>query len=331
MRIKKQITLVDVAKEAGVSISAVSKALLNGGGKTTKISDATREKIVQAAKKLNYRPNESARMLTGGKSNYIGILFSNPEERYYADLTSKLADLLAEQGYMPLLSYWRTNDNFSHAYDAVVGYRPAGIISCHRDHDYPVPIPTVVYASDPHSVLDTFISPNHHYPRVAADYLFELGHRKIGIAGIFPELTDAILARLAELGVVNKPEWNSPGPSGYRVGQKAAEQLLRLPRKQWPTAMLCRNDLVAIGLMGELHLHGVEVPRDMSVIGANDIEEAKHVIPHLTTISFSADATARKLIAMLFRRMEKPDAPRKDFQHHGELIIRNSCMEPCKR
>lgn len=315
---KTHVTLADVAERAGVSRSAASKALLGGGGKTTKISDATKQKILAAAEELHYSPNSTAQFLRSGKSTLIGLLLTGTQDRFYNQLMTELAEELLKYGYTTIASFFHDVPGLEQAYETILRYRPAGIISCHADFQYSGQIPTVIFG-DRNEHLDSLYYDVMERYTLILDYLESLGIRNAATAGSMPRL----LPLLKQRNILCRKEWQFNGLGQYATGVEAARQLLK--SKELPEVVIAINDVVAISLLAELQANGIRVPQDISVIGCDNIEESKHVTPRLTTIYADIKTLAVKLAAMLMERIHSAEAPVRNEKIDYDLMERKSC------
>ncbi len=327
----KHPTLSDVARAAGVSVSAASKALSNGGGATTKISAGTKARIVAVATALKYRPNEVARVMHHGCSKLVGLLFPSIAEPFYVEVLGHLHDLLAARGFLAVSSSWRTDSGFLSAYDAVMRYRPAGIISCHFECEYSRGTPTVLYSSEEYPGLDTVMFSDGSHRLEAVRYLAGLGHVRIGSL-CSGQSTGAgapsVLSMVTAIGLPAVPGWHRRCLNSYASAAAAAAELIALPPERRPTAVICFNDQAAIGFIGTCQSHGLRVPEDISVVGSDDLAVSRHLSPALTTFDLQAPEVAARLVELLFQRIQAPEEPVRTCRIQPIFAIRSSCAAP---
>lgn len=326
----KHPTLSDVAQAAGVSVSAASKALSNGGGTTTKISAGTKERILAAAGALKYRPNDVARVMHHGRSKLVGLLFPSIAEPFYVEVLGHLHDLLTERGFLAVSSSWRTNSGFLSAYDAVMRYRPAGIITCHHECEYTRETPTVLYSPEEYPGLDTVLFSDGSHRLEAVRYLAGLGHVRIGSlsSGQSGAGSPSVLSMVTAVGLPVDPGWHRRCLNSYASAAAAAAALIALPPERRPTAVICFNDQAAIGFIGTCQSHGLRVPEDISVVGSDDLAVSRHLCPALTTFDLQASEVAARLVQLLFQRIRTPDEPVRTCRIQPVFVIRSSCSEP---
>jgi LacI family transcriptional regulator len=171
----------------------------------------------------------------------------------------------------------------------------------------------------------------------AAQHLMMLGHTRIGFAANFNSALDICVARrrgvelaLHEAGYSLRPEWSIVSPPGQEMdgGYHAMHALLAHPLAERPTAMVCFNDAIAVGVEHAIHAAGLHVPEDISVIGFDDISIAAHASPPLTTISQPKYRIGMMAVQMLRKMMRDPDALGDSIQTESPLVVRES-TGPC--
>ena len=286
----------DVAVRAGVSVTTVSH-VLNG---TRAVAQATRERVLAAAHELNYYKNSSARLLARGRSDCYGLLISDIENPFFPELIKSFEIACLESGMEVLLA--TTNYDTAQARKAVgrmIESKVSGVAVMTSQLDREL-IEELVTNGTPMVRLDGG-KPGHGRSTVSMDYvpgsrravrhLASLGHRRLGfISGPLDRVSavsfrDAILRAASEAGLP-KPRLiesqSTPDSGGAAVREWMA-------RGELPTAILCGNDLCALGVMGAIFEAGLQVPADVSVIGADDILFARFSHPPLTTIRFPRD------------------------------------------
>ena len=165
------------------------------------------------------------------------------------------------------------------------------------------------------------------------DYLLSLGHRRCALLG--GESGDALpLSREAGFDAFLKQRpsrmWGMRVPEQCTPegGRRAMARVLAMPRPDWPTAVICANDLVALGAVREAKRQGVPVPRHMSVMGCDNTYLAEYMEPALTTVNINAPGIGRAAVERLARQAETGEAA-EDLIIQGELVVRSSCA-PCE-
>jgi len=316
---RARVNLLDVARHAGVSPATVSRVVNN----SAPVSDVIRERVIHSADILGYEiiPHRAGSAVSARSVAVIVRDLLNP---FYPELIRGI-DLEARQDDTALILYDTAEDTqpeehmlrmvTSHALDGVIiaGSRFATdnlLAYCKR---YAIPM-VVINRSTP-SCADVacirvdFEKATYH----AAKHLLSLGHQRIGfLSG--PEATEMVLARrmglenaLKESGLELKPAWLAGGFPNVAGGFQAMSALLALPEEERPTAVQAYNDLMALGALQAIHAHHLSVPRDISIVGFDDIAPAAHANPPLTTIeqpkSYMGSLAMRTLRELMDRRI----------------------------
>lgn len=332
-------TIIDVARESGVSYSTVSRALTGYAF----VKPSTRDKVLRAAEKLGYVPNQQARSLAGGRSNLIGVLVPNLGNGYISEIIRGVDEQLAESNYNLILYTTHRHRGKESSYVATIMNGAAdGLLLV-------VPLTSTTY-------LDTLRKQNFPYVLIdqldrqdksaivratnwqgaydATSYLIQLGHRRIGIITGLMELTsaterlDGYRAALNDHQVPILDELISEGDFWERGGYRAAQKLLDLP--QLPTAIFASNDLSAFGAMEAIRERGLRIPEDISIVGFDDIPQAPYTYPRLTTVHQPLNQMGRTAVTMLLDLIENPGAGNQQITVTTRLIIRDSCQPPLK-
>lgn len=335
--IRKAAKLADVAHLARVSTATVSRALTQ----PEMVKPATAARIRQAVQALGYVAHGAARALASRRTHTIGAVIPTLDNAIFANTAHALQKTLYQAGYTLLLA--------SHEFDPEVETRVTGAL-IERGVDGLVLLgtthpPSVLRMLDTHQVphvLTWALDPSGRHPCVGFDnraaavrvthHLLELGHREFAmISGITAGneraaerregVTQALAARgitLAPGRVVEKPYTLSAGREGLREIMRGAQR---------PTAVICGNDVLAIGAQAECQATGLSVPHDISVTGFDDQEMAAVVTPALTTVHFpTAELGTYAAQHLLSRLAGKPFEMRTELP--VELIVRGSTAPP---
>ena len=330
-------TIYDVAREAGVSYSTVSRTLT--GYEFVKVS--TREKVLRAAEKLGYVPNQQARSLAGGRSNMIGVLVPALNNSYITEILRGIDEELSNSDYNLLLYTTHRRHGKESTYAAtitnsgaeglllVVPLIPASYLSALRDQDFPY---VLIDQSDPTAESATVNTTNWQGAYEATAYLIALGHRRIGFVGGLAGLNSAAerLRGYRDALVAHDIPLESAlivdGGFTEQGGFDAAQKLLALP--DLPGAIFASNDLSATGVIEATRQRGLRVPQDISVIGFDDIPQASLIYPKLTTVRQPLDQMGREAVALLLEQIEQPGGEKRQVMLETTLIIRESCAPP---
>jgi len=344
----KPPTLVDVARAAGVSQATVSRVLAGLGGARIDTAD----RIHDAAEALGYRPSGIARSLRVNSSRTIGIIVTDIENPFYARLVHAIEGVSHQEGFAALLCNANYDVTSVHSYMNVLEERRVDgvIISVAKldikstpwlaEHRLPI-----VLVDSPATGLraPAIAADNRLGGRLAIDHLLGLGHERIG--HIMPsKVIHAARERLA--GANDGLRWAGvPTPLSIvevnrydlAAGTKAMTTLLK--KSPDITAVFVYNDLMAIGAMDAIHRAGMSIPRDISIVGFDDIPNAEYCHPPLTTIRQSVEAMGRWAFRQLRNEMvaaagegaelDLADDARSQFHKSPvELVVRASTAPP---
>ena len=294
----KRYTIKDIAEQSGVSLSTVSLVLNDN----PRISQTTRDRVLETIERLGYQPNRMARALAWRHTRTLGILVPQLKHAfadvYFGEIVSGIYDRASKLGYKILLEVARTefiqNREYLQLYDQkfVDGILFIGANARHTfvsemgDGSRPFMLVNNYYKD---SDLNYVVSNYRYGAWQATQHLVRLGHRRIGfISGGLGEIQtskdvfESFKEVLQERGLEFTPEMTMDGWLTEEGGMKAAEQLLR--QNPDMTALFALNDKMALGAMKKLAELGLRVPQDVAVIGFDDIPQASYSIPSLTTV-----------------------------------------------
>ena len=327
-------TIVDVARLAGVSKSTVSLVL----GGSSLVADATRERVTEAMAELGYIYHRGAATLRGAKSGVLGMVINDLSNPFYVELAIGIEQACQGARFIPFLA--NSAEDPVRQQEVIRSMREHGaaglvvapaINSALRDMKPLVAgLPVVQVMRRLPGLKASLVAPeNREGARKATAYLVENGHRRVAFVGGSGSLSvrDERLAgyRLAleEVGIPYDEALVVESTTNYAGGGAAAARLLILPERA--TAALCFNDVVAIGLIRSLTEAGVSVGRDFAVIGFDDIEEAKHTLPALTSVAVNARNLGSRAAQLLMRQIASGNFEPETVLCSTSLIIRSSC------
>jgi DNA-binding LacI/PurR family transcriptional regulator len=328
------VSALQVAKQAGVSRSAVSRAFTPGAS----VSAKKREKILAAAEALGYQVNDLARGLLARKSRLVGLVVTNPELGYRSHLVAALTKALIHRGSVPIvINTGRTEEELTAAQKTLFGYRaeatiilsgspPSSFVELARRNGQPL----IVLGRSETGADDVNID-NEGAGRAAARFFLDNGLSKLAFAATAVR-TPTTIER--EFGFRDEAEKNGAvvlsgngDNSDYQGGQEAARQLFNADVR--PEAVFCVNDLVAFGLIDYVrHNTSLRIPDDLSVIGFDDIPEAAWDAYDLTTFRQDASIMAQHAVSLLERREADPDRPPAHERLATHLVLRGSARLP---
>lgn len=306
--------LKDVARTAGVSTATVSHVINN----TKYVSDATREKVVRAIKQCNYYTNAHARTLASGRSNIIGLLVSDISNPFFPELVKSIEDAAFECGYNVILV--NTNYDAGRAADYVrrlIELNVAGVALMTTEFDSQL-IDELAARKVP-VVLHNVGTTGDHMSDVLVDYasgideavhhLVSLGHTRIAHIAGPSRFRSATIRQEAFLDSFKRylPDAERPaiyeGDFKFAGGRAAAARIIE--KRPMPTAVVVANDLMALGAMQQFRQAGLEIPRDISIVGFDDITFAALAEPPLTTICSPRAEIGRKAIEALMSTIKR--------------------------
>lgn len=327
-------TLEMVAKEAGVSMATVSR-IING---TAKVSTERKHAVEAAIAKLKFRPNAAARGLALGKSSTIGVITQAIDSPFYGEGVRGIEDYLQQRGYAALFmsGNWNEEDE-TRCMSELLSRRVDGIIIFSgrlEDRElamYAKQVPIVVSGRnlDAPGIFSLQVD-DEQGAMLATQHLIELGHQRIAfIAGILdhPDAAERFKGyrrALANAGIAHDPKLVAPGDFHEEGGVDATLRLLNSGSKF--TALFCVNDQTAYGACLALYRSGLSVPRDVSVVGFDDLHSSSYRVPPLTTVRQSirvlGESSGAAMLQMLQKQRPNVSLPR------VELIVRESTAAP---
>jgi len=334
-----RVTLKDVAAHAGVSYQTVSKVLNN----RAQVTPETRERIWQAVRELNYRPNISARNLRTQASNLIGYAWHYmPDEFIHPVLDAfvhSVAHAAEDRGFHILTflaDHGPTSADVYHelfSRNQVAGFLLADTVR--NDSrvemllDKGIPFVTFGRANDDWDFHWVDVDGEHGMYCVV-QHLLQRGHRCIGFI-TWPEGSQSGSYReagyrraLQESGIEVRKEWIVRGENSAELGQRGVQQLMQLPVASRPTAVVCVSDLIAMGALNGAAGAGIEVGKDLAITGFDDVSLVQYTQPPLTSVRQPIAAVGEQVIDLLLRQIHGGEINQKGILLKPELIIRAS-------
>jgi LacI family transcriptional regulator len=337
-------SIVEVARLANVSITTASRVL---SGSSYPVSQEKRSRVMAAAARLNYSPSALAKAMVTGDTRIVGVIIGDATDPYFATIVRGVEDAAREHGYLVIVCNSDRNPEVEISYLKTLNdYRVDGIIFAGGGLDDPKYIEAVtiilqafqergsVCVSLARQHLPSFAVrvDNRQIVRDAVSYLVDLGHTRIAyVSG--PGLLTTTRSRLQgyqqaveEFGIDRDAGLIIGGDYTYQAGQRAANEIHNMAKK--PSAILASNDLMAVGCLVGLKELGYQIPKDVSVIGIDDIAFAQFVDPPLTTVCVPMYELGKigmeHLIAL--RKGEKPELEMVILPH--QIVVRKSTSEP---
>lgn len=326
---RKPPTQKQIAERLGVSQALVSRAL---SGRATEIgaSAATVEQIRLMAAEMNYQPNATALALLGAPTRTIGVVVKNFDDPYFGQLIGTLQALARENRYSLLLTGGDERDISAlrkHSVDGVIlvggDFRPSGM---DRFAEAGTPMVQIGAETRPAHSIQVCMNEEAGIGELTA-YLARLGHRDFGFAGGGTEshrrrgkyFQNALRARNLPV----RDEWLLFHEGNVdEIADASAGVLQSLAQR--PTALLVAEDFLAVALLRKLAEAGIRVPRDISLVGIDDIQAAAQTIPPLTTLQ----QPMAKMVAAAFGALIRPAKAKALPPIKGKVVLRRSCAPP---
>ena len=332
----RKATITDVAGVANVSIQTVSAVINRKPG----ISDPTRDRVLLAIERLQYRPNGIASSLRAQKSHTVGVLIPTITNPFFPEFVRGAEDAASEKGYSIFLCNSDEDTEKEIQYLRLLQrHRVAGILVsyvCGPADSEPlltelashhVPIVSLGSAQPGQGIVSLRVNESE-ITSVAANHLLGLGHRRIGFItpppfkNIARMRIEGFKRAFLDADLPIRPEYLIDGGFELQDGIRGAEQLLSL--RYPPTAIVAANDLVAIGIISTLKRHGRRVPSDISVVGIDDIQMASLLDPPLTTVAQPIYEMGRQGMENILLRIQNPQLENSEIMFKTRLTIRQS-------
>lgn len=336
------ITIKDVAKQAGVSHSTVSRALHG----SSLISDETVERIRQIASEMGYFPSAAARSLKTNRSRALGVIVSNIDDPFFSEILQGIEEGAQERSYSLLMAASQRDPEREQAIVRDMRERQVdGLIICSASFSA-VQQRKLLEFGIPIVVVNNHAAEEYRYSiyhddmdgsRQVTRHLIELGHKKIAYLGnslsgrVTLDRLTGFRQELETAGLDIPDEYIYEVPGGNpEDGLAALSHFMELPER--PTALFCFNDMLAIGVLKGLQAAGIHVPEDFSVVGFDNIVFSAYTNPPLTTLDQPKryiGMEAARLILGLLDPVDGEKVPEQEIQKlKGKLLVRQSTAPP---
>ena len=328
-----------VAAMAKVSIATVSRTI-NG---SPAVSDRLSKRVWQAIEQLHYFPNTHARSLVSGRSRILGIIVENITNPFFPELIRSFEEIAVLHGYEILVSSSNSDPAIlTNCVRRMLERKVEGVAVLTFGEEEPVldqlvnrDVPMVLaqfHLDDPKA--STILLDYTTGIRAAVNHLAELGHTRIAFLAGPHKLHSAITREndfrtaMGEAGLPTQENCVIECNHTLKGGVAGFGQLQALSTR--PTAIVCSNDMTAIGVLRAAYMEGLRVPQDVSVIGLDDIDFAEFTLPPLTTIRLSRADLAKAAFEALRQQAEDPHNPnmQREFLVSTSLVIRGSTAAP---
>lgn len=315
----KHVTIKDIARLAGVSVTTVSRALNDA----PEINPETKERVLDICRQEGYRTNLLARSLISSRTHVIGVILPDIAEPFYAALALHIETCARQFGYQVMLCGIRSEDGDLNAlFDFLISQRVDGILltgavpgTRELLRRYQAAVPIVLLANcmsmDTAWECSSVCIDNYAGSRLAAQYLHGLGHQDVVYLGLRRDSFAHLLRHkgfvdtAGELGMQVSTIENPTGHSSIVAGLQLARELFLAPFRQ--TAIFAASDLLALGVLQAADELGVSIPEQVSLIGFDNIDYAALPKIRLTTISRRPEAVARSGVQVLMELINSED------------------------
>ncbi len=329
------VSIKDIARRAGVSHSTVSRALAD----SPLVNAKTKARIQTLAREMGYTPSTIARAMSTGRTGTIGLVVTSIADPFVSEVVRGIEETAQDLDYSVILC--NSTGDPGREIAAVRALRSkwvdAVIVTSSRVGSFyaklsEIQVPVVLINNQQAGSYGFSVRNDDRYGgQLAGEYLLSIGHRHIAyVAG--PEHATSSDLRLegcqqalARAGMAIPPSCIWSGNGVPESGERAVRHLLQCPAR--PTAIFCYNDMTAMGTLRALGDHGIRVPKDVSVLGYDDIPTAPYLAPPLTTIAQSK-YTLGQMAMQMTRDLIRKETNVRDIVVKPQLVVRDSCAPP---
>jgi DNA-binding LacI/PurR family transcriptional regulator len=325
----------DIAEATGVSQSTVSR-VLSGTPTAVPIAESTRQRVMETARQLGYRPNPLARGLRGAPTMLLGVVVRDITDPFFGGAIEAVSLEASQRGYNVVLGHAHQSADEAQALTGILEARHCDALLFLGDlRDRPglieelqaIRIPVVaLWHGSRESGIPTVSVDNRLGVAAMVDHLAGLGHEclaftgPLGRLGDITEREDAFVASVAGHTPVAGEGLRQDTTNTYAGGAEALHRLLDLPEP--PTAIVGATDVIAMGMLHAAHQRGLRVPDDISISGFDDIPEAAYCVPALTTVRMPTAAMVRAAVDLAIGGAKVEGGPHPVLE--PELVVRES-------
>jgi LacI family transcriptional regulator/LacI family repressor for deo operon, udp, cdd, tsx, nupC, and nupG len=329
-------SLKQVAIKAEVSTATVSRFLNNPDS----VKIETRLRIEKIIKQLNYRPSRVARRLRvkDGDKKMFGLIVPDIQNPFYVDVVKGVEDGAYSKDYAVLMCNFGQEEKRERMYLDIMQSESVDGLIVAPIHEKDPEVIKIVKAGLPVVCVDRGLSgidvdvilvDNKEGAYKAVDYLAKLGHKGIAyIGGLFQIPTsrhrrDGYIQALEDNGLKADESYIKFGDSKFESGKSFAKELLNL--KNPPTALFTGNNLITLGALDAIHSMGLNIPKDVAIIGFDDMPWSSSLNPALTAVSQPGYEIGKRAVELLIQRLEDPERPKVEITLKTKFIVRESC------
>lgn len=334
------IGIKEVAKEAGVSIATVSRALNNEGY----VSEDAYKKVVEAAKRLNYEPNYLAKSLLKQKTNIIGVVVSDISTSFFSKVLKSIENCASEKDYSIMICNIEEDLEKEKKYLSVFKRMCVdGIILTHEQMDEELlsqlttmsDIPMIACSCHLNGIPCASVNIDDYKAAYdAISYLYRLGHRKIAYFGaglhdftVGRQRYDGVKNSLTDKGCPMKEQYIQLSGLKIEHGYKMMKNLIRTCKDDLPTAIFAGSDDVAVGIMNCAFDFGYRIPEDFSILGFDNSEISASMRPAISTVHQPIEEIGYFSVNTLIDLIEKEERQYSSLVLPHKIIERDSCIK----
>jgi LacI family transcriptional regulator len=325
------MNLEQVARRAKVSTATVSRVLNNA----SVVKTTTRARVVKAIEELKYHPNLHARNLAGGKSRTVGVIVSNLENPFFFDIYKTMEADAHLRGYEVVMANtdYRA-EQLAASIRLMIGRRVAGLAAIVSEMapaiideltDSRIPVVFYDVGTPRPNITNIRVNYRRGIDKVI-DYLHSLGHRRLGFVGhhnMLGPINERMKAVLDAVARIPELEVRTAADADTLEGGRQATRGL-LSNGFNPTALICVNDIMAVGAMRELRERGLRVPQDISVTGFDNVKLSEFCYPALTTVHIPRDRIGHIICDCLLPKDDGPALTEQEIVIDPEFVLRES-------
>ncbi len=336
------ITIKDIAKKTGVSHSTVSRAL----GGNTLISEKTAKRIKKVAQEMGYQPSAAARSLKTNQTRVLGVIVNSIDDPFFSEILFGIEDAAQSAGYSLFIASSQYDQNREQKIvQTMMEQRTDGVIICSTSFSADkgrqllangFPVVVVNYKAEENFNFSIYHDDVNGCRQITR-HLIDLGHTKIAFLGNSRSgrtSMDRLIGYKQEMQkadlLINEDYIYEVEGSEPDLGAQGLHYFINLPHP--PTAIICFNDMVAIGVLHACKQEGIRVPEDISVTGFDNITFSAYTSPPLTTLDqpkYTIGKEAAQLILNLLNtKIEHVDQPQQEKILEGKLLVRQSTAKP---
>ncbi len=325
----------EVAKRAGVSIATVSRVLNNNG----KVNEATRSRILKAIKDLKYQPSRVAKRLRSKSvsSNLLGVLIPDIKNPFYVEVLEGIEEVAYKNNYALIMCNFGQDEKKEKLYLEILQSEGIDGLIAAPANENDAQLKKMVKDGLPvvcvdrglnETDVDVVLVDNEKGAFQAVDYLIQSGYKRIAYISGLPTIPSSRLREkgyrdaLAKNGIPFNSDLVKYGDSKHHSGIELCGELLDLPNP--PDAVFTGNNLITLGALEVIHQRGLNIPKDIAIVGFDDMYWSNSLNPPLTAVRQPANEIGRRAGELLIQRINDSGRPRIQMMLNAELMKRKS-------